>query len=178
MDVEAKRLAHNEYQKKWAKLHPYNNRKTSATWRAKNPRYDAEQAKIYRLKYPEKSREYYLSNIHKWKSDGRKTVSLKWREDNKGLLKMKRISKKLIWYKLIKELGMDKCEVCGYDFCFAAIEFHHVNPDEKKKPISAVFKSNISESGIDELLKCVSLCANCHREYHFHETGFEVLRRD
>lgn len=59
------------------------------------------------------------------------------------------------------------CILCGYDRCSNAIEFHHVYPETKKHNPGDMLKKNFNESRIlDELKKCVPLCANCHRELH------------
>lgn len=58
-----------------------------------------------------------------------------------------------------------KCQICGYDKCQAALEFHHKNPKEKEFNISKIAgKNNLSYKDIQEVCKCVLLCANCHRE--------------
>lgn len=67
--------------------------------------------------------------------------------------------------KLIKYKG-GKCEICGYDKCNQALEFHHVNPEEKSFTIS---QSNIYKNLTilkQEVDKCILVCANCHREIH------------
>lgn len=55
------------------------------------------------------------------------------------------------------------CEICGYDKCLAALEAHHVDPRIKDFNISDVSSIDRIER---ELIKCVLLCANCHREVH------------
>ena len=58
------------------------------------------------------------------------------------------------------------CESCGYDRCVKALEFHHLNPEEKEFSISRDI-TKISWVKLKlELEKCVMLCANCHREKH------------
>lgn len=58
-----------------------------------------------------------------------------------------------------------KCQICGYDRCITALEFHHVNPEEKEMEFSG--NTNRSwEATRKELQKCILLCANCHREAH------------
>jgi hypothetical protein len=61
-----------------------------------------------------------------------------------------------------------KCEICGYDKCEGALQFHHRNPNEKDFVLS---KANLSKYTLDELYKevdkCDLLCANCHAEKHF-----------
>lgn len=60
-----------------------------------------------------------------------------------------------------------KCEKCGYDKNMAALEFHHINPDEKEFQIDMRhFSNNSLEKLQTELDKCILLCANCHREEH------------
>lgn len=49
----------------------------------------------------------------------------------------------------------------------AALEFHHINPDEKEFQIDMRhFSNNSLEKLQTELDKCILLCANCHREEH------------
>lgn len=58
-----------------------------------------------------------------------------------------------------------KCQMCGYDECAAAMDFHHINPDEKELKIgSSLYRS--WDLICNELKKCALLCANCHRKYH------------
>lgn len=62
-------------------------------------------------------------------------------------------------------IGGGKCCICGYDKCNTALEFHHLNPDEKEFTLSA--NANIgTERAINEIKKCILVCANCHREIH------------
>lgn len=45
--------------------------------------------------------------------------------------------------ELIESRG-GKCEVCGYDKNIAALEFHHINPDEKEFQLDMRHLSNTS----------------------------------
>lgn len=56
------------------------------------------------------------------------------------------------------------CQICGYDKCSSAFDFHHINPLEKDFTISARMTS--WEAIQKELKKCVLLCCRCHREVH------------
>jgi predicted transcriptional regulator len=58
-----------------------------------------------------------------------------------------------------------KCQICGYDRCNDALEFHHVDP-EKKEIDPSKLRGLKWESQKIELDKCILLCANCHREVH------------
>lgn len=70
----------------------------------------------------------------------------------------------------------NKCSLCEYDKCIDALDFHHLNPDEKD--------FNISDHGLkmdwplikEELDKCILVCANCHREIHSNLAKQELIR--
>ena len=59
-----------------------------------------------------------------------------------------------------------ECQICGYKRYRGALEFHHVNPDEKEFGISKEGKTRSLEESKKEADKCILVCANCHREIH------------
>jgi hypothetical protein len=63
------------------------------------------------------------------------------------------------------ELKGGKCQCCGYDKCFSALEFHHLDSKEKEFAIGDCqsFDLNVLRR---EAEKCVLVCSNCHREIH------------
>jgi len=70
----------------------------------------------------------------------------------------------------LRRLKGGKCENCGYSKCDKALEFHHVNEKDKKFNISRRSSKNLKKGWtefIEEINKCVLLCANCHREAHY-----------
>lgn len=67
-----------------------------------------------------------------------------------------------------------KCQNCGYDKCIQALEFHHINPEEKEFSFGTNTNRNW-EATREELKKCILLCANCHREAHFGVINNEIL---
>ena len=57
------------------------------------------------------------------------------------------------------------CQHCGYSKSNSALEFHHLDPNEKDVDWGKMRKK--SWSWIEkELDKCILLCSNCHREEH------------
>jgi hypothetical protein len=58
------------------------------------------------------------------------------------------------------------CQECGYNRCFEALEFHHLDPTQKDFGISQKGYSRSWEKVKNEIEKCVLLCANCQREFH------------
>ena len=57
------------------------------------------------------------------------------------------------------------CQHCGYDKCYAALEFHHIDPTIKDVNYGTMRGWTFSRIK-KELDKCILLCANCHREEH------------
>lgn len=59
-----------------------------------------------------------------------------------------------------------RCQICGFNDYFGALEFHHLNPEEKDSGISRMTRRAMTEKMIKELDKCILLCSNCHRMVH------------
>lgn len=72
-------------------------------------------------------------------------------------------------------VGDFKCWICGYDKCKQALDFHHVNPDEKLFGVSREFHRNM-EDFVTEIKKCVLVCCRCHREIHAAVIPSEVVK--
>ncbi len=83
--------------------------------------------------------------------------------------------------KNIKEKSISykggQCKHCGYSKCKEALEFHHMNPNEKDFGLSAHGNTHSWEKIKQELDKCILLCANCHREEHFLTKYSSVAQR-
>lgn len=79
---------------------------------------------------------------------------------------------KLRMYERIDEISKfifnskgDSCEICGYNKCKAALEFHHNDPTKKEFNISSAWSYNMDRIK-KEIGKCILVCSNCHREIH------------
>ncbi len=66
--------------------------------------------------------------------------------------------------------GGGECQKCGYDKCWRALHFHHVDPGKKE---FSIFESRPGFKKVrnwellkKEIDKCVLLCSNCHTELH------------
>lgn len=81
---------------------------------------------------------------------------------------IKRLKNRNSYRQQVKEKAVNykggKCVICGYNKYTGALEFHHINPQEKDFIISGGTKS--FESIKDELGKCILVCSNCHKEIH------------
>lgn len=58
-----------------------------------------------------------------------------------------------------------KCQICGYSRYVGALDFHHLDPNQKEYQISDL-RSYSLEVMKTELDKCICVCRNCHAEIH------------
>ena len=100
--------------------------------------------------------------------------SRKHYEANKGAViektKKRKQTVRKQWIELKESV---KCISCGFAHP-AAIDFHHVNPSPSDRKIFALLRCNNFSAAIEEIKKCVPLCANCHRVHHYDE---RVIKR-
>lgn len=97
----------------------------------------------------QKTKEIRLSNIEKYK--------LKDKEKKKEVYKRKRA--------IINSYKKGGCLVCG-EKEYVCLDFHHINPKEKSFEIGHYFHLRGIDYILEEMKKCVVLCANCHRKVH------------
>ena len=99
-----------------------------------------------------------------------------WRDSKKGL---RRSQCKDCHNSYVKKVYLEKritleelksnysCAKCG-DSRGYVLDFHHINEKEKQNNVSRLLSSNAGLNKIQqEINKCIILCANCHREFHF-----------
>ena len=55
------------------------------------------------------------------------------------------------------------------------LDFHHLNPSEKETTIARMTSNRYRINRVlDEIQKCIVLCSNCHREFHYFEENYEL----
>jgi hypothetical protein len=114
------------------------------------------------------------TNPISWKSARRRfcstTCKNKFYQKNSYLNQQKRGRDRKI--KLVLRKG-GKCEKCGYDKNYAALCFHHLDPNTKEVALDLRRLSNSKMSILEkESEKCQLLCSNCHAEAHNPECIF------
>lgn len=67
--------------------------------------------------------------------------------------------------KLIEHLG-GKCKKCGYSRCIKALDFHHIESNEKELELNIRNFHLKWDVLVKEAEKCVLLCSICHKELH------------
>lgn len=73
---------------------------------------------------------------------------------------IRRQNRQTDWLYSLKQ----KCIICGESEP-VCIDFHHINPEEKEFTIGK-HRSKGRAWLLEEIQKCVCLCANCHRKIH------------
>ena len=121
-----------------------------------------------RYKNSNYQKEYYLKNRDKILKQHKEyniiyTKSTHCKNNVKKRQKKMRTKLQII----MRELKVNGCAICGYSKCDRALEFHHVNPKDKKYLVRAAEMGR--EDLAEEISKCILLCANCHREIHDKE---------
>ncbi len=122
-------------------------RRSNAIYRQNNKEKIRICEKEYRQNNKEKIRkrqmEYYKNN------PGISSITAKLRR------------KKASEYKI--SLG---CQLCGYNKCGDALDFHHT--DEKIKIIDVSrLRERCWDDFLSEAKKCIVVCRNCHAEIHY-----------
>lgn len=126
------------------------------------------------LNRQEYSKQYYIKNREKKLKQGKEYTESKhgqkvrklYYQINKTQLNKKGyLARKKAIKLMIETLKINGCAICGYDKCNAALVFHHVNPEDKKFNLGN-FRQPVDKI-VEEINKCILLCANCHREIHW-----------
>jgi hypothetical protein len=68
-------------------------------------------------------------------------------------------------YWLIDYCG-GSCQCCGYKKCYNNLVFHHINRDKKESIHVLIRNTQGWVKILEEIEKCVLVCANCHGEIH------------
>ena len=59
------------------------------------------------------------------------------------------------------------------------LDYHHIDPSQKEDTIARMTSNNYSlDRVMNEIQKCVCLCANCHREFHYFEKNQGISIED
>ena len=129
----------------------------------------SERTKAWRKRNPEK----YLAGLKKWRENNPEKMSAtnkKWRKNNPDKIAINQSNRKRRQRErkaYLVALAGGKCIKCGYSKSLFALQFHHINPNEKEGEVSLLSL----EKQIEEIKKCILLCANCHFELHEELNG-------
>lgn len=91
----------------------------------------------------------------------------KWAAKRRLHIREYQAARRLKTKKYLVELAGGQCKVCGFNNSHFALDFHHV--DSSKKDFNLGKTNKPLDLLMEELTKCVLLCANCHRMVHSGE---------
>ena len=108
-----------------------------------------------------------------------KTCHSKARKGNKKNQRKARERARVL-VKFYTDLAGGCCQKCGYNRSWFALDFHHINSNEKAFNVSqvAVKQNGRNEKVVAEIEKCILLCSNCHREYESGLWTAKFTKRD
>lgn len=131
--------------------------------------------KEYYTEYYEQNKDAHNARSNEWQSknqDKFKESIKKYREKN--------IDKVREWGKLNKRKQVQErrqfineykatcsCKKCGENRPYV-LDFHHIDPNNKLFDLGNASKYSITKLK-EELEKCITLCRNCHSEFHYLE---------
>ena len=73
-----------------------------------------------------------------------------------------------LWVREMK--AKSGCSNCGFKHP-AALQYHHIDPSTKRGKVSRLCKDLSKKAVLEEIGKCVLLCANCHAIEHDENTN-------
>lgn len=74
---------------------------------------------------------------------------------------------------IVNQFKMCGCAKCG-EKRLHLLDCHHINPNEKIKDINKMLNSASAKTLELELNKCIVLCSNCHRDFHYQEKNQNI----
>lgn len=70
------------------------------------------------------------------------------------------------------------CKKCGERKEYK-LDFHHKDPSKKETTVARMISNNYRiDKILDEIKKCVVLCAGCHREFHYYNNRYGIELND
>lgn len=144
---EASRKSHRRFIERIGKKE-YNTRQK--IWRKNNPEKVLASQEKYRNNHLNEIRE--KQRIYNVKNPEKRRLSVR-KSNIKRRYKLKQ--------EFVEMLG-GKCQNCGYNKCMAALDFHHIKPEDKEYDSEFHSKKKFLKKIQEGKIKL--LCSNCHKE--------------
>jgi exonuclease VII large subunit len=146
------------------------------SWNRQKKYYYKNKDKISqrRKEYYQKNKEKLNTASKRWQHKHREHVRNYNRDYNKKHPEIAVLSDKkriTALRQILRNLKINGCAKCGYNSCYRALHFHHINPEDKLFRITIHGLKFDDNKIVNELNKCMLLCANCHSEITAKEVG-------
>lgn len=136
--------------------------------------------KEYYAEYYQKNKEKHNATMKKWQQEKNYSTASsvkKWQEKNADKVKeYNRLNKREQTKKRRAFINEYKskctCKKCG-DARPYVLDFHHIDPTQKSFDLGDASTKSINVLKI-ELEKCITLCRNCHSEFHYLEKQHSI----
>lgn len=107
----------------------------------------------------------------------RREYQKRWYENNKAKhISLTNKNKRQNREKWLAYKSSLSCTFCGAQHP-AIIDFHHVIRDKEKRAVNQLAKNSQFTAALEEVKKCIPLCANCHRILHWNEAQEKKAQR-
>jgi len=125
------------------------------------------------FRWKNKSQNLKHSQCKECQSKAEKERYIRDEERKKAILE-RTLSYKERNLEYIKQRKACGCAKCG-EKRFYVLDFHHLNKEDKNDYINHLRTCSL-ETLSQEIDKCIVLCSNCHREFHYLEknTGLTI----
>lgn len=112
--------------------------------------------------YKQEPHTSYDGSEEEWLQLSYDTQYYYYNKEKRNGEKKERCRKLVEW---ITEIKRDSgCSICD-EIEPVALDFHHINPDEKDGSVGMMASQGYGRDKLEEEIeKCVVLCANCHRK--------------
>ena len=106
-----------------------------------------------------------------WRDKAKGTRRSECKTCHNNYMKQKYKEKQVIVQELKAQCSCAKCgDKRGY-----VLDYHHIDPNDKEDGVARMISNNYTLDKVyNEIEKCVVLCANCHREFHYLESQSQV----
>ncbi len=161
--IDSKLEKNREYKRRYKRNNREKIRRADFKYRKENKKKIKKCNKRYAENNKKKLEECSIEYRRKYKekiSEQRK----EYRKKNVDKIKLFIRKKKLKVFGYKKNIG---CQVCGYNKCSSALDFHHRSSEKKIIDVSRLTTSKW-EDFLSEAKKCIVVCRNCHAEIHYN----------
>lgn len=120
-----------------------------------------------------REKERYETNVELAREKARERTQqyrLRHPERNRELVAKRRQQQREFIAARKAELGCGRCGINDH----RVLDFHHKDPNEKELAVSQLLSRKGWEAVLNEMEKCIVLCANCHRITHAELASSDV----
>lgn len=107
-------------------------------------------------------RELPLDQFH-WRNKARGTRRSECKDCHNAHMNQRNAQNRLFIHELKKQ---QCCAKCG-ETRWYLLDYHHVDPTIKENTIARLMVHSNQQAVLKEIDKCILLCSNCHREFHY-----------